>query len=337
MGKESKKITNIIKWAFVIIILFIIFMVFKDSYKDILRELLKLSFITLILLFAVSIIYNFFDGLAYYMHGKRHNKDFKIIDGILCSYYCGFFRLATLGGGTAVAGIYYLRNKKIDEVSSGSFITINYMIQKIAVLFNFLLLFFINFSKMKKNYGEYIKYIYLGILFTFIIVSVLLAVCLSKNMHMVLMGIIRFFDKKKRLDKYIIIADEKLTKLRKDTLTYIKDKKLLLKLFMINSLKFILGWNLIGAVFIGSGSMSDIIFYEGVSSVAIALAGVIPAPGGAGSTEFLFYSLYSIITTKAIAGGIMVLYRVFTYFVPFIFGGIYIFILKLINKNTAGR
>ena len=321
-NKDKKiPVINILKWLFVLIIVIIITMVIRKSGVNILNEIRDLSGLSIVLLVASSVIYNIYDGIGYYLIGQRYNPKFTVWDGIKTSYYSGFFRLATLGSATAISGVYYLSTKKVPPARSTSYISLNYMLQKIAVLMIFLVLFVVNYQQINQDFNKYIKYIFLGIVVTILIATGFLMICTWKPMHRFL-----FFIADKLLGKtrYKSKADkikEQLTILREESLSILKDKKMITFMVLCNIFKFFFGWYLIPYVMTKTTGLHDFIYKMGVTSMASALAGVIPSPGSAGSLEALFYAMYQVITDdKALSMAVSLVYRGFTYFLPFIIG-----------------
>ena len=69
-----------------------------------------------------------------------------------------------------------------------------------------------------------------------------------------------------------------------------------------------------------------------VTSLSIMLAAVIPAPGGIGSTELVFTSLFAGIVGTGLAGSAALLYRFATFIFPFILG-----LFIVIARRIQGR
>lgn len=278
-----------------------------------------------------SVFFNIVEGLGYYVMGKCYNKDFKIHQGIGCSYYCAFFKLSTFGSGTAASGVYYLNGYKVPPVKSFGMITINYIIQKVAVVLVCIILFISHFNIMQDKYGEYFKFIIMGVGITIIFAVGLLLVILWEKFHHFLIFLADKVFKKAEIRELIQNANAQLASLRKESKNMLKDKGMILKLLVVNMVKF-LGWYMIPCIVIGYTNISDIFLGISISALASALVGVIPAPGAAGSTEAMFYALFSVMVAKGQAIAVMLMYRCFSYIFPFIIGAVFILIRKTINR-----
>ncbi|MDE7433227.1 MAG: flippase-like domain-containing protein [Lachnospiraceae bacterium] len=297
----------------------VMYKVFKGSFDEIWEQLRAMTVKTIFYLVLCSVFFNVIEGASYYLMAKKYNQNFKYIQGLGCSYYCAFFKLATLGSGTAVSGMYYLSGYQIPPSASFGMITINYICQKIAVVLLCIIGFLSFYPDMKHYYSDYFKYLLPGILITVIVVIVLLAVCLYKRFHDFLLFLSGKIVKNEKIRAKLEIFRQKLIMVRIESRNMLKDKKELGKLILLNMIKFI-GWYMIPCVILGYSDLSKILFSVSISALAMALIGVIPAPGAAGSTEAVFYALFCFITLDSKAAAIMILYRMFTYFLPFFVG-----------------
>ena len=65
------------------------------------------------------------------------------------------------------------------------------------------------------------------------------------------------------------------------------------------------------------------------------LAAVLPAPGGIGSTELVFTSLFAGIVGTGLAGSSALLYRFGTFIVPFLIGGVIVILRRIKGQRYA--
>ena len=101
----------------------------------------------------------------------------------------------------------------------------------------------------------------------------------------------------------------------------IKDKKEWIGLIFRNAVKMTCLYILPAvAIFAVTGKMLPLSLLEclAFSSIMQLLIGVIPSSGGMGSTELLFLMLFGSMTGKSVCGAAMILYRIATYYLPFL-------------------
>ena len=101
----------------------------------------------------------------------------------------------------------------------------------------------------------------------------------------------------------------------------IKDKQQWIGLIFRNAVKITCLYALPAvAIFAVTGERLPLSVLEclAFSSVMQLLIGVIPSSGGTGSTELVFLMLFGSMTEKSVCGAAMILYRMATYYLPFL-------------------
>lgn len=290
---------------------------------EIWKQLKEMTIKTIFLLVLCSVFFNVIEGISYYVMARKYNHNFRYMQGLGCSYYCSFFKLATLGSGTVISGMYYLSEYQVPASTSFGMITINYICQKIAVVLLSVIGFITFYPEMKRYYSAYFKFLIPGIIITIIVVIALLAVCLWKKFHDFLLFLSGKLVKNQQIRAKFNDLRDKLILVSSESRNILNDKKELTELLLLNMIKFI-GWYMIPCVVLGYSDIYHMFFLISVSALSMSLIGVIPAPGAAGSTEAMFYALFCLITLDSKAAAIMILYRFFTYFLPFLIGTVLI-------------
>lgn len=327
--KQIRKIL-VLKMLFLLAVLGVIVKVFYGNYKDILAQLKELTMASFALLLFCSIFYNIIEGLCYYTMGRRYHKKFRIRDGIGCSYYCAFFKLSTLGSGTAISGMYYLNEYRVPPAKSFGMITVNYMLQKVGVAIFCILGFITHIPEMERYYHKYFMFVVFGIIATaFVAIGLLILILWEKLHNFVISFGLKIFKNQKITEK-INMLSEYLSNVRSESGEMVKDKAFMSKLLALNVLKYI-GWYSIPCVILKYDTPEKIFLGVSIMALASALISVIPSPGAVGSTEGMVYVMFLSVSNDVKAFTIMLLYRCFTYIVPFLIGGIFIVIKKMIS------
>lgn len=294
-----------------------------DSWDEIINEVSKkpLKIILLISLFSSG--YFLFDGIIITSVAKIYKKDFSLLNGICCSYYCGFFRLATFGSGTGVAEIYYMTKNDIPAAISTGMSLSKYIIQKVAIAFFGLSGYFIFFNKFQKILGDYNKYVFVGAVTAFFIVIVLILISTSSHFGKIIIGASNKIPLKNPsfINKRSGLKDQ-INTLHKETKVLFKHKWIILICFFSNLIKLSF-WFIIPLILYGntlSFSPLEIIF---LMAFIYMLAGVIPTPSGIGAIELLFITFFGVLSNNAIAASNILSFRFATALVPFFVGFIY--------------
>ncbi len=74
------------------------------------------------------------------------------------------------------------------------------------------------------------------------------------------------------------------------------------------------------AIYAAGGNMGGVSFGQALTVTALMqlIMGVIPTSGGVGSLEVVFSLVFAAVFGKVLAGSSMVLYRLSTYYIPFL-------------------
>lgn len=325
MKKEYFKKLKI--FLFIVIAGLVVY-VFRNQFPPIFKEMKNTSLRTLFLIALMGAMYQFFDGLSLREVAKSLGENsISVFDSWGCSLYSAFYRVITFGSATYLSIIYYFKRMNVDESKGFSISTLNYMAQRIAVVITASFMYIANRSFMIKYFSKWINYLLLGILFTLIVVLVLILICVSEKFHKLIIYLFKF-DKKNRLEDFKNKLQDKLFMVRSGTRDLLLNKGLIVKITILNILKMFC-WFLIPCIIFHNQYNYTNFDYISVTALAIALIGVIPAPGAMGSTEFVFGLLFSVLmdVNKAMSG--MFLYRFGNFIVPTVLGALIAVYLRI--------
>ncbi|WP_334160211.1 YbhN family protein [Muricomes intestini] len=326
----KKGLSKIWRPAFFVLVILIIYMVFKDSWGDIWGALKNTSWKVLAGVVICSVLYYCFDGVAVTKLLRSCDDKFPWNEGIKCSFYYSFFRVVTFGSGTAAAGMYYVSKRGIPAVRSLGIFTLNYIVQRIAVCLYFIFSFLGNYQTMHRYFGGYGRYMLYGVALAVLVVAALIIFCICEPLHTWAFGLLEKVVRKEKNRGKIAEWKERAGTLRTEAQGLLKDKKLLLEVLLLNFLK-LSAWYLIPAVVFGKMESLRLPLLMATTSMVQALSGVIPAPGGVGAVEFVFASLFTTLVGSVDAVSGMLLYRFSTYILPFVLG------IPLVLKNSRRK
>lgn len=311
----------VLRIAFFIIIIFIGYLALRDSWGDIWSEIKVTSPVVLVKLMILSGLFCVFEGLALANIFREINPKFTYMNGIGSAAYMSFFRVVTFGSGTVASSVYYNNKKGISAEGGFAGYTVNYMIQRLCVVGFFVVSYIINYNDVKTIFVDYQGYMIAGFFVTLLIAGSLLLVCLSSKAHDVILLICRKADRKKRHDIQIIGLEGRMTNMRKETTQLLRHKMVLLRVIIFNLLKLSC-WFVMPAVIFGVGTLEQVRIYTSITSIMFALTGVIPVPGGAGATEFLFATFFTPLVGNISAVSGAFIYRMASFYLPVVWGGI---------------
>lgn len=325
MKKISTK--QVCKMVFMAVLLAAAVYILRDSLGPAFQEIKKTDANIFILACLVSVLYSCTEGVSFTYLAKRYNRQFSLRKGIACSFYASFYRTVSLGSAPAAATVYFLNREEMNAGNALGICSVNYILHKASISLYSLIMMALCPVFLKHNYENYRWMMFAGYGITLVIVTVLVLVCVSEWFHKILINITNRFARKEKWKNRLERFRNELKNLRNVTKVMMTDWKVLLSVIGLNILKLTC-WYLIP--FILLRNMMDISFVSIIcmTSLTTALAGVLPAPAGIGSTEFVYILLFSVVTGEVLAAYSAVLYRLLTYILPFLIGGIYVFFIK---------
>jgi uncharacterized protein (TIRG00374 family) len=250
-------------------------------------------------------------------------------NGICCAYMCAFYRLATLGSGNGIAQIYYYSTKGID-VGRGTGMSITqYTFQKITIGVFGTVSFILLYMTGDKDILKYSNYMLAGVVVISVICLSLFLIAVSKKISSFVMKLgYRLLTPGTKLYARLNDAKNAIDNLQSQGRILWKNKSLFFHVIILNVIKLAC-WYALPGVFFHSDYDANILFCLALMAVVNMLGCVMLAPSGMGTLDFVFAIFFGAIIPddNAVAAGI-VIYRFFTWIIPFIIGLIPALLLK---------
>ena len=295
-NKKKHFITAILATLFLILVLYLIF---HDSLGEIKTQLFQADKKALLILVIFGNLYVLLDGwVLHYMIVKNLEKC-TFWQAIRLAYMVVFFNVTTFAAGTKPAQIYDLyQESQIKPGKSFGILTMEYVSHKLTiVLYAAVMLCFFHtvlfqVSGLEKNY------LLTGFGVSFAILLFLTMFCINQ-----------------KFAPWLLRCSDHIKKEK------IKEKEQWIGLIFRNAVKMTCLYALPAvAIFAVTGERLPLSVLEclAFSSVMQLLIGVIPSSGGTGSTELVFLMLFGSMTEKSVCGAAMILYRMATYYLPFL-------------------
>lgn len=327
----NKKTGQVLKWIFVIALIAMIIYTFRDSAGPILEELLQTSVWVVLGISIAAVVYHLIEAWITCSFVRVYQPKFSYWMGLESAFYCSFYRVATLGSGAGVAAVVYFHEKGIEPSKGTGMYMMEYVVHKISLAFFSVIFFVLDFAFMKQYFSEYFYLLTIGYGLTAFVSMGLVLFCCSKQFHRFILWICRKVNRKGKLDAQIaelstqcrIMEDATAELMTRKTLVWTNVGKNLLKFACFYGIPFIILYQEYGL---------SLIHIWAVTSVAIMLAAVIPAPAGIGSSEFVFTAMFTVLVGTGAAGSAALLYRFATFVLPFLIGAVVV-LSHHIRKN----
>ena len=330
VSKKTGK--TLLRFVFLLVLTGILVIFFPDELQKIVQELKNTSLQVLAAVLLLALLRFFLEGaIIRTAVGNSGETSITLKKGICCAFYCEFFRLFTLGTGSGIAEIYYLSENGLEPVRGTGISLIQYTLHKLAITLCGIVSLILCRQELHQSLDSRHGAVLGGCLLALAICAVILLAAACRPLSRFLFSLAekpaqhlggQWPEKLNRLEQQTEL-------LQTESCLLLHEKKRLFGLFLLNLLKFGCLYMIPRATF-PPGSISPEKSWA-LCALVYLLAGVIPAPSGYGSTEFLFLMLYSPFTGTARAGAAAVLLRIATSFFPAAIGGI-IFLFQ--KKNT---
>ena len=341
---SGKVIKFLLKLLFVCLLLGILYYSFRDSMGNMVTELTQVSPQVILALFLSVILYHLCEGHITWLIVHKTHPEYTGWQGFCNAFYCSFYKTATLGSGSGIAGIYYLNKAGIPVPNATGKYFFQYIVHKVSMAVYSLILFFITYGFIHSSFPDYQGYILLGFWGVCVIAGALLAVATVPWMQTVCNLLAnRFRGKHPSWEEKLTGAGHKLALLQSESRSLLRDPVLLLRLFLCNLLKFttwyIIPWMVFrNSLFGGSGNLPfSFLQCFALTSLSQSLAGVIPTPAGIGSVEAVFTLLFRRLLPEAKALSAVLLYRFATMLLPCVIGAFFVIGEKIISSGKSKK
>lgn len=319
--KAKKSIKLIVELAIIAVMFLILYFLFKDSYKDILKQLAQTNMFIFAGIVVLGNMYYLIDAIlySYLLRREGHPMSFRVC--VAVAYMCVFFNVTTFGAGIKPAQVIYLHSKGINSGRGFAITAMPYVFHKTVIVVYALVMLALNNAFVVRNFSETFIYIYLGAALSIGIIVCMILMCALKSFHDLVLKVIDFIFRSERFEGMKTRLKRWAESLREGTKDIVKSPRAWINFSLMNILKMTC-WYVIPmiAIYAAGGDMGGVSFGQALTVTALMqlIMGVIPTSGGVGSLEVVFSLLFAAVFGKVLAGSCMVLYRLSTYYIPFL-------------------
>ncbi len=337
-GKLMKEHIKKQRWILVLAITLIAVFYYRNTLGDIASEIRNLPASMTIISMLFMVFFYLIEGrlIQFVASGYASGNGLSWAKGTSIAYIGGFYRLLTMGAAAGPAEIYYLYREDIPISRATGMCLVKYNIHKMTITVYGIVSYLVLSTEMKSILLPYRTYIIIGSLITVLITIILTGVCTSKKIYKLVIWLLDKIPlKKEKWKEKISRLKESILLLQEEGRLLLKDWKKVLWIFLLNLCKLTC-YYLIPAVFLFHRSNIRILNVVPLMAICNMLAGVLPAPSGIGSLEFVFLQLFQTLTETDIAASVILLYRFITWMMPFAIGGIFIVLERKRSARQSG-
>lgn len=323
MEKAEKKKKKLNKVAVLIlqiaVVVLVLYLVFHKHYREIYYNISQIGFKGVIWMLLMTLGYLFFEVSAHYIIVKKRLPKFQYRQGIRLVSVGIMGKVVTASVGIIPLQSYYLsRHGMMPGKGVGSVVFV-YIVNKCAVLFVTLMLVLGKGRELFHELPYLAAAVIISLLVSFAIMAVLILVCLWKNMNVFVDKIFKKFPDTDIWNTRKEKIQTNVSALYEEAQFLLKDKWTLGKAFLVQCMK--VAWMCLIPYFcLRMFHVSDcnVIEMAMLTGLSLLLAGICPNVGGLGPVEVTFLFFFSKYIPGSQAASILVLYRLATYFIPFL-------------------
>ncbi|MGN0130839.1 MAG: YbhN family protein [Lachnospiraceae bacterium] len=335
MENKKWKKTGISLGTFILLV-FLIFWIFRDYYQEICENIKAISWTVLLLLVGMGIFYQLLEAVICYLLVKEQVPEFSFWSSIKVTYLGIFGNVSFSVGGVPMQS-YYLYRCGLSAGRGVGILALKYVFHKgcILVYAEIMMLLQGGWSYIKEL--DIVPHVIWGYFLCIVVIIALLLVCTQeKILEFVLWGI----DQLPQSEKWNRRKEEwgsQLKSLHQEVKRITHDKTAIWKMIVLNAVKFFILYTIPAICFYQMG-VSGVTFWKMqlLSALMMLLANSLPNVSGMGATEFAFLAIFSSCMEAAQVSSGMILYRVSTFFLPFVLS-VFVFLIvqhSILSENV---
>lgn len=313
-----------------LITLVIFYFIIKDNFNDVMEVLKVANIMWLVIALLIHLLSIFFEAIIIKKLACKYNKEYNVKKAFGLNLITKFFNGITPSStGGQPFQIYELKKDKLRVSDATNVVMEFFLIYQIALIILSILCYILNIIFDIVDFSSTLTILfYLGLIGN--VFTLIIAIIIGRS-NRVIKKLLVFITK--------VLSKLKLVKNKKEILEKVericnefnigfmemnKNKLFLFKCVFIQLIAFIIRFSVSIFIFKAIGIGNDINFIECiVASILVFLAGsYIPIPGGSGGMEYAYYGFFSKFIGGAILSSCLILWRLITYLIPLIIGGI---------------
>ncbi len=324
-------------WNFVLIAVITaaaLWFALKDNYQEIIQAIQKLNGAALTIILVWGILYTCVWGLVYVVLGRKFKKNYSLWSGILVAFTGTFFSGITPSAtGGQFGQAYILKKQGISYSDGASILWADFIIYQTTMMIYVTILFCMKFFTYSHQ-SMWFNLVLAGYVVNFVVIFGLYTMALFPKayIHLSQWGV-KVLSKlhilkhpEKTLESWTLQMTSfttEIKKLSKDKLAIVECIGInFVRLTMLYALPFVVARLL--NIPLAFDQLIDVI---ALSSFVTMANSFIPIPGASGGTEMMFAILFTPLMKK-LTNAVLILWRVSTYHIILIVGGILFMIAK---------
>lgn len=332
-NREYKK--AVINLITILVLSALVFLVFRKDYRAIWECIRHVSLCGLFLILGIDLGYQLIGSVSRLALVRTRLPSFAFKQAVGITFLGIFGSVSTFSAGIIPMQSYYLYQCGVPVGSGIGMMILEYVFHKIAVFLYAAVMMLIHGAWVRAVVPNLIKYIYLGFAACALIITVLVLICTWGSLQKFVLWVIEKLPDTDKWKQKKTVWRGNLKSLYSESRNMLRNRRCCLKLILLDILKLSCLY-MIPFLCMRVMGISGMTFVEAqvLAAIMVLLVGVLPSVAGIGPTEAAFLLLYSACIGRVPASAVLILYRIATYFFPFLIS-IFAF-FKIEKKVTDG-
>ena len=303
----------------VLTLLALFWLIFRNHYKEILQNIQTASIGGLFWILCLGIVYQLLDSLLCHIFIKRKMQRFSFRQAAAVTLLGVFGNVATFSVGSIPMQGAYLYRRGMAPGEAAGILSMEYVLHKAMVLLCSGVLLLLEGQSIFGTHPNLRAYAIFGYMVCMVIIALLVLICTWERFYqLVCKGICRL-EKSPKLAEHAVHLKQQIGALHTGARELLHEPNMILVGAGINAVKLMGLYTIpyLCAKAIGIDQFS-LIQMQALSALTHVVSNALPNIAGMGSIEVSFLLLFSCYMDAADVSSVLVLYRVATYFVPFL-------------------
>ena len=294
-------------------------LLFRNNLDDIALAFRTLSLPDILWLFVLGASYQLLDAVACLCLVRTTFPTFPYRRAMEVIYLGVFSKTSTLGAGIVPVQAYYLHRCGIEFGQGVGTMAFSYVLHKAAVLLTASVLLLLGGKWLRSANPNLHGYLVAGYLICFGIILALLLVCIWNKAHDFAIWIVGKLPEQEKWSERKGALQKQLDSLYYGTAAFLKNKRVVLEAFLIHTAKLLILCAVPNAcIRMLGGAEISLLHTELLTAMTLLIAGAIPNIAGIGPTEAGFFLMFSPLIGNAMTASSLLLFRIATYYFPFL-------------------
>lgn len=314
----------------------LVFWVFRDHFQEIMQNIRAVSAGSLLLLLGMSVLYQMLESMVCFTLVRRHLPKFSFKQAVEVVFLGVFGNVSTLSVGSVPMQSYYLHRCGLMAGSGVGTMTLEYVFHKSSILLYTTIMLLMKRHWLYKGGNGFVQYLWLGYGICSLIIVVLLLLCSWNKIQWLAAWLIDRLPETEKWGDRKHLWKSNLTALYAESKQLLHDRWCILKVLGLNALKLVCLYSIpfFTMRMLGIAALS---FWQVQLLTALMhlISNALPNVAGVGPVEFAFVLIFSHYVEYNQASSALILYRVATFFFPFVLS-IFIFLgvqKRMINDS----